>query len=73
MKASIKTDFDKIENMSHIELMVKYKGLRYCEVSPFPYGCTYRNKVGQELIKRGITHMPNIFGDIPIRTNWVPL
>ena len=55
------------------ELLDAYKGLKYCEISPFPMGCISRNIIGTELLKRGITEMPNIFGGIPIRTDWKPL
>ena len=67
------TDLERITNMSSDKLMEAYRGLKYCEVSPCPYGCDYRNMLGRELISRGITEQPNIFGGIPIRVDWSPL
>ena len=66
-------DQTRLIDMSIDTLMAEYKGHKYCEVSLFPYGCEYRNMVGRELISRGITEQPNIFGAIPIRVDWSPL
>ena len=36
----------------------------------WPAGAERLDAIAEELLRRGVTHVPNIFGDIEIKANW---
>jgi hypothetical protein len=52
------------------ELLREYSGLSGALFGLFGHNAAVsRNAIGRELLRRGVTAVPNIFGDIPITTN----
>lgn len=62
----------KVEDASTEELLKEYsQGLRDCHQRIFGNNaCIHQNAVAGVLLGRGVTILPNIFGDIAIHAEW---
>jgi hypothetical protein len=59
-------------NTSTAHLLYEYKdNMRACFDPMFGHNCRKaQNQVANMLLERGTTHLPNIFGPIPITNKW---
>ncbi len=59
-------------NVTDEHLLREYRqGMRHCFDRMFGHNARKaQNEVAAELLSRGITEMPNIFGAIQIKSNW---
>lgn len=62
---------EQIKNLDTERLCKAYgQGQKDCFGRGWPAAAVLQDKIAAELISRGLTHIPNIFGDIEIKTDW---
>lgn len=62
---------EQIKNMDTVRLCKVYaQGMRDCFGRGWPGASVLQDAIANELISRGLTHIPNIFGPIEIKNDW---
>ncbi len=64
-------DIDRMKRLDTPRLIKEYaSSMRDCFGRGWPAASVMQDARANELLARGITHIPNIFGDIEIKTDW---